>query len=375
MTALTTEHVTVTLRDWLEQNVEGWRNVEVKPLNVALGSGFSAEIFFVDVAYTDDRGRQEQSLVVRRQPTDFEVVLGSSLALQGKMMAGLDAWGGVPVPPWIGMELDPTVLGMPFLIMGKVDGRSATQRPNYNVEGWIVDMTPQQRFDAFKNAIQSFAQLSRLDWQKDGFDFLANPDWGNPGVDQYVGHIKAWYEGCANGRPMLYVDAALGYILQNKPAQAPVNVLWGDATPSNVMFDDEGKVKALIDWELATLGPAELDLAWWLYFDDLFSRRFGVQRLEGLPTREESIAIWEAAVGRKAENLDYYDIVVGLRMALVVVGAFDRQVSVGNVTADNKSLNANLMTMYLAEKMGMPLPELGPDFYAFMSNLTPVEEK
>src|SRR3546814_2529375 len=101
------------------------------------------------------------------------------------MMAGIDAWGGVPVPPWIGMELDPTVLGMPFLIMGKVDGRSATQRPNYNVEGWIVDMTPQQRFDAFKNAIQSFAQLSRLDWQKDGFDFLANPDWGNPGVDQY----------------------------------------------------------------------------------------------------------------------------------------------------------------------------------------------
>src|SRR3546814_2048487 len=81
-----------------------------------------------------------------------------------------------------------------------------TQRPNYNVEGWIVDMTPQQRFDAFKNAIQSFAQLSRLDWQKDGFDFLANPDWGNPGVDQYVGHIKAWYEGCANSRPMLYVE-------------------------------------------------------------------------------------------------------------------------------------------------------------------------
>src|SRR3546814_16753464 len=76
------------------------------------------------------------------------------------------------------------------------------------------------------------------------------------------------------------------------------------------------------------------------------------------------MAIWEAAVGRKAENLDYYDIVVGLRMALVVVGAFDRQVSVGNVTADNKSLNAHLMTMYLAEKMGMPLPELGPDFYA-----------
>src|SRR3546814_641343 len=136
---------------------------------------------------------------------------------------------------------------------------------------------------------------------------------------------------------MLYFDAALDYILQNKPAQAPVNVLWGDATSSNVMFDDEGKVKALIDWELATLGPAELALAWWLYFDDLFSRRFGVQRLDGLPTREESIARWEAAVGRKAETTDYSDIEVRLRRAVVAVAAFDRTVSVGKGTAGKKA--------------------------------------
>src|SRR3546814_15116059 len=124
MTALTTEHVTVTLRDWLEQNVEGWRNVEVKPLNVALGSGFSAEIFFVHVAYTDDRGRQEQSLVVRRQPTASAVALGSSLALQGKMMAGLDAWGAVLVPPWNGLELHPTGLGIAFLSLATGSGSS-----------------------------------------------------------------------------------------------------------------------------------------------------------------------------------------------------------------------------------------------------------
>ena len=62
-------------------------------------------------------------------------------------------------------------------------------------------------------------------------------------------------------------------------------------------------------------------------------------------------------------------------MALVAVGAFNRQVGVGNIAADNKSLNANLMTLYLAERLGMELPELGPDFVSFMRNLTPVEEK
>ena len=372
---LASDEVQARLRDWLEANVAGWSNVRLRPLEVALGSGFSAEIFFVDVEYDDAAGAQSRTLVVRRQPTDLEVVLGSSLELQGRMMAGLDRLKLAPVPDWIGMELDPVVLGNPFLIMGRVEGQSATQNPNYNSIGWIADMTPAQRGATWKNAIEAFAQLSKIDWQADGFAFLARAEWGKPGLDQYLGHIEAWYQGCRKDRVMPTVDAAIAYIRVHEPKDTPVNVLWGDSTPSNVMFLADGSVSGLIDWELAAMGPSELDLAWWLYFDDLFSRRFGVARLAGLPTRDESIAIWEAATGRKAQHLDYYDVVVALRMALVVVGAFDRQVGVGNIPAENKSLNANFMTLYLAERLGMELPELGPDFYAFMSNMTPVDQK
>jgi aminoglycoside phosphotransferase (APT) family kinase protein len=373
--ALTTAEVRARLRTWLEASVDGWSNVRLRPLEVSLGSGFSAEIFFVDVDYDDASGPHARTLVVRRQPTAFEVVHGSSLALQGNMMAALDRLQVTPVPEWIGMELDPAVLDMPFLIMGRVNGQSATQRPNYNSEGWLAEMSPAQRGAAWKNAIEAFAVMSRIDWQQHGFSFLANANWGTPGLDQYLGHLEAWYQGCRKDRIMPYVDQAMAYIRDHQPTGTNVNVLWGDSTPSNVMFAADGKVNALIDWELAALGPSELDLAWWLYFDDLFSRRFGVARLEGLPTREQSIAIWEAAVGRKAEHLAYYDIVVALRMALVVVGAFDRQVGIGNIPPENKSLSANFMTHYLAERLDMALPELGPDFYAFMKNMTPVDQK
>jgi aminoglycoside phosphotransferase (APT) family kinase protein len=373
--ALTKDEVQARLRDWLEATVKGWRNVRLRPLEVSLGSGFSAEIFFVEVDYADAEGAQSRTLVVRRQPTDFEVVLGSSLELQGRMMAALDRLKLAPVPDWIGMELDPSVLGNPFLVMGRVDGRSATQNPNYNTKGWLADMSPALRGESWKNAIESFAQLSKIDWQADGFAFLARAEWGKPGLDQYLGHIEAWYHGCRKDRVMPFVDAAIAYIRAHEPKDTSVNVLWGDSTPSNVMFNPDGTVSSLIDWELAALGPSELDLAWWLYFDDLFSRRFGAARLEGLPTRDESIAIWEAAAGRAAQHLEYYDVVVALRMALVVVGAFDRQVGVGNIPPENKSLNANFMTTYLAERLGMELPELGPDFYAFMQNLTPVDKK
>ena len=373
--AIGSDDVRERLRDWLESNVSGWLNVKLRPMEISLGSGFSAEIFFVDVHYDDADGAHSRTLVVRRQPTDFEVVLGSSLALQGNMMAALDRLQVTPVPEWVGMELNPDVLDMPFLIMGRVEGQSATQRPNYNSAGWVADMSPTERGLTWRNAIEAFAKMSKIDWQQDGFGFLANADWGAPGLDQYLGHLEAWYHGCRKGRAMRYVDAAMDYIRAHQPSGTPTNVLWGDSTPSNVMFASDGSVNALIDWELAALGPSELDLAWWLYFDDLFSRRFGVKRLEGLPTRDETIAVWETAVGRKAEHLDYYDVVVALRMALVVVGAFDRQVGIGNISANNASLDANLMTTYLAERLDMALPQLGPDFYAFMSNLTPVEQK
>lgn len=372
---LSPKQVQDRLRDWLEANVEGWRDVRIQPLEVSTGSGFSAQIFFVDVEYRDAEGAQSRTLVVRRQPQDHEVVFGSSLELQGQMIAALDALGAIPVPDWIGMELDPAVLDMPFIVMGRVEGHAATQNPNYNKAGWLVDMTPQQRGATWRNAVEAFAGMCRIDWREDGFGFMARPDWGEPGLDQYLGYIEDWYRSCRKDRAMPYVDVAMEYIRARQPHDTPVNVLWGDSTPSNVMFAEDGSVNALIDWELAALGPAELDLAWWLYFDDLFSRRFGIDRLEGLPTCDETVAIWEAATGRKAEHLEYYDIVVALRMALVAVGAFDRQVAMGNIVSDNKSLNANFMTLYLAERLDMEKPELGPDFYAFMQNMTPVDRK
>lgn len=373
MEVLTPDRITVQLQDWLATQKPDWRDIVVKPLNVTLGAGFSADIFFVEVDYVEAGEARGQTLVVRRQPTDLEVVFGSSLALQGKMMAALDARGDLPVPPWIGMHLESDILGLPFLVMGKVEGECAKQKPNYNLEGWLVEMTPAQRGQAFANAIAAFGSMARIDWH-DGFEFLALPDLGKPGLDQYVGALEAWHKAAGKGRAMPIVDAAMTYVRDNMPDDAGVNVLWGDPTPSNVMFAPDGGVNALIDWELAALGPAELDLAWWLYFDDLFGRRFGVTRLEGLPSRDETIAFWEAASGQTARHLDYYDIVAALRMALVAVGAFDRQVGIGNIPATNKSLNDNFMTQYLAEKLGLPLPEFGPDFVAFMKNLTPVKE-
>ena len=361
------------LQGWLTQKIPGATDLKVAPIDINPGAGSSAEIFFVQADYTTPAGPQTKELVVRRQADTYELVLGGDLSLQSNMMSALNRCSDLPVPEMIGMEADDKLLGAPFLVMVRAQGRIAKQNPNYNSEGWLCEFTPEQRFLTFKNAIESFASLHKLDWNN-GFQFLANAKHGEPGLDQYLGWLKEWYDWAAKGRKQPIADAALDYVLRNRPANATCNVVWGDPTPANTMFNEDGSVAALIDWELANLGPGELDLAWWLYFDDLFSTGFRVPRLPGLPTRAETIAIYENTVGRKVENIEYYDMIAGLRMAIIALRSVDRHIGLGNIKADNKSVTDNLQTQHLARLLGVKEPELGPDFYEFMSFTIPVKQ-
>jgi aminoglycoside phosphotransferase (APT) family kinase protein len=362
------------LHGWLTQKIPGATDMKLAPIDINLGAGSSAEIFFVKADYNTPAGAQSKDLVVRRQADTYELVLGGDLTLQSRMMSALNQHSDLPVPAMIGMEADPTLLGAPFLVMVRTQGRIAKQNPNYNKVGWLSEFTPEQRLFTFTNAIESVAALHKLDW-RNGFTFLNNPKRGEPGLDQYLGWLKDWYDWAVKGRPQPIAGAALDYIVKNRPKNTTTSVIWGDPTPANTMFNEDGSIAALIDWELAALGPGELDLGWWLYFDDLFSTHFGVPRLPGLPDRATTISIYENAAGRKVEHMDYYDVIAALRMTIIALRSVDRHIGLGNIRPDNKSVTDNLQTQHLGRLLGLREPELGQDFHDFMSFSLPQKQQ
>lgn len=358
------------LQIWLSKKIPAARKLTVKPLDVQLGAGASAEIFFVEASYQTGEGNVSKELVVRRQADTYQLILGNDLLLQSRMMTALGRYSDIPVPEVIGMEMDESLLGAPFLVMSRVHGEIAKMSPNYNVEGWLVHFTPAQRLQTWTHAIEAMAAVHRLDW-REHFGFLDDAAQGKPGLEQYLAWLERWYHWAARGRELLIADKALAYVLSNRPKNAACDLLWGDPHPSNVMFNDDGSVAALIDWEMAALGPGEIDLATWLYFDELFSTHFGVLRLEGLPDRATSIAIYEKALGRPVQDMAYYDMIIALKMAIITTRTVDRHVGLGNIKADNPSLHYNFQTRHLAALLGLDFPELGPEFYEFMQHVLP----
>src|SRR3546814_21009568 len=94
------------------------------------------------------------------------------------------------------------------------------------------------------------------------------PAYGATGMDQYLGWLCAWRNDVLGEVIHPIIDAGMDYLSRERPQDLPISVVWGDSNPGNMLFKDDLTVSAVLDFEAAALGPAELDLGWWLFLED-----------------------------------------------------------------------------------------------------------
>lgn len=265
-------------------------------------------------------GREEVPIVLRVQSPEPTVFPDPSIERQVRVMAAL-AGSAVPVPRLLGHETDPSVLGAPFCVMQRVAGRVPQENPLYHLEGWFHDLDTEARRRHWFSGIDTLVAIARVDWQAHGLGFLAPPE----GVSALANQLQVgldmlrWVE--AGARPYPHLHAAHEWLQHHQPHHQPPGRLclsWGDAKLGNCVFSDDGRVAAALDWEQATLADPVDDLAWWLMLDECLSDGYGVARLAGLPTRQETVAHWERASGLRAEGLEFHEVFAAWRMAVIM---------------------------------------------------------
>ena len=73
------------------------------------------------------------------------------------------------------------------------------------------------------------------------------------------------------------------------------------------MYGSDYRVVSLLDWELATLGPPEMDLAWYLALDELTTKATRSE-VPGFRTREQFVARYELQLGRPVVDLAWHEV-------------------------------------------------------------------
>ena len=145
--------------------------------------------------------------------------------------------------------------------------------------------------------------LHAVDWHAN-HEFLLDGDTANGLIEPHVEALVDWYRWSAAEREFPITDAAVDY-LERRVATVdcgPPVLLWGDPRVGNMIFAEDHRVAAALDFETAMIGPAARDVAHWLFFDDFQTEAVGIERLPGWPDRATTIARYEALLWSPARQ-------------------------------------------------------------------------
>lgn len=348
------EQIRLRLEQWFAGKHPHARDLRVGEIAAPGTTGFSSETMLVDATWNEDGRACEGRWVVRSRPTEHPVFPEYDLHSQYRCMQIVAAVSDVPVPKVRWWEPDESVIGEPFYVMDRVDGEAPSDSPPYTVTGFLAEASPDQQRALFEKEIAILARLHAIDWRAAGLDFLDKKEFGPPGFDQQLAYYRHFLAWAAEGRPQPCVEAAFDYLERNRPAGADAVVLnWGDARPSNIMVRDFEPV-AVLDWEMATLGPPEVDVAWFLYLNRFLSEGVGAPALPGFPGADETSKLYRSLGGRALGDLHYYQVWAGLRFSVIFIRIIQRMEKQGALVAGWTEQN-NICTQFLAKVGGFPL--------------------
>jgi aminoglycoside phosphotransferase (APT) family kinase protein len=250
--------------------------------------------------------------------------------MQGRLQAAL-ARAGVPAVDPLAVEEDDAWVGAPFLVMPRVAGRVVRADKPYLRTGWLAEAAPSGQARLHEEIVDVLARIHHLDWESLGCaGILAARTGGGLGGDAAAGagrlaaeveHWARYLAWAGEGSAPAIFEEGVEWCRDRLPAQEPpASLLWGDVQLGNVLVGDDMGVCAVLDFEMATLGPAEVDVAWFVVLHDMAVDRCG-RDLPGFPGREATIALYTARLGRPLDDLRWYEAFAALRSGAILVRA------------------------------------------------------
>ncbi len=304
------------LGNWLARQTPGAQDMTLSDV-IEPAQGYSSRTILFTARWEEAGQTRTRDLVARLQ-RDVSCPLLDDVFHQHGVMAVASKASDVLVPMPVFAEHDPAPLGTPFFVMERAGGQVPSDFPSYHSEGWVADLPLKERTQLWWNGIEAMERLHRIDWSV--FETLTAGQQTPPDARFYIERfIMPWFEWAAKGTRFPVIEEAIAEMSATAPAVTRSGLAWNDARMGNVMFGADNQVSALFDFEVATLGPAEIDLAWWLYADDIFSESFGVARLPGIPQGQDAIGGFEARYGYAMPDFSYYLALAALKHAVISI--------------------------------------------------------
>jgi len=252
--------------------------------------------------------------VVFRRPPPPPIPRGANDVLREARLMSVLEGTGVPVPEILAVGQAGELLDVPFYVMSYMRGVVFTDVTPPALA------TPAHRRELAHDLIDTLAALHAVDWRARGLTDFGRPEGFNARHLQRMTRLVADPDGEPDPR---FADIA-AWLTERVPPESGAAILHSDYRLGNVMLATQppGRVLAVLDWELATLGDPLLDVGYFLTSYPLAgaprtpTEDFGLALLEdGYPSRDELAARYAQATGRDLGDLGWYETLARYKLA------------------------------------------------------------
>ncbi len=360
---MTTEEPTIST-PWrsdpaaMTERIETWWSEKMEPgatvsdVTAPDGSGMSSETLLFTVQPATGAAEHYVARLAPLASQQFPVFPEYDLELQRRVMQTVGEHTDVPVPEVVTHETDPEWLGSPFLLMRRIDGVVPSDIPPYTMAGWLFDAAPEDQRTLERESVRVLARLHALTPTTHDLAFLERPRFGASALDQHLGYQRWYYDWAREGQHVPLIERTFAALDATRPLEGPTVLNWGDSRIGNMMFADFAPA-AVLDWEMAALGPAEIDVGWMIFLHRFFenmTHNYGLPCLDDFLQRERVAEIYAEESGREVRDLEWYEMFAAQRFAIVSIRTTWRTVAYGDAEAPD-DLDDVIMFRSLLEEM------------------------
>ncbi len=311
---------------WLDEHIDGVSG----PYSFDIIAGGRSNLTFT---VTDAAGTR---VVLRRPPTGAVLATAHDMAREHRIISAVGLTD-VPVPPALGLCTDTEVNGAPFYVMGYVDGVVLDGPERAEA------MPPDLRRAAAEHLIDVLADLHAVDVDAVGLGDLARR---HGYIERQVKRWSTQWEQ-SKTRELPAIEEVARRLGERIPEQHGVSIAHGDYRFGNCLVDTSiGRVAAVLDWELCTLGDPLADVGYlgvyWADPGTEQARPNDPTGIDGFPTYAELVDRYATRTGRDVGQIDYYRAFAAWRLAVISEGVYARflQGAMGAQQIDDATLDA-----------------------------------
>jgi aminoglycoside phosphotransferase (APT) family kinase protein len=271
-----------------------WKNLE----------GWSMETYSLGLSYEKDGRSVEQDIIIRKAPETGLMDDNYDVSIEYRVLTGLNRTD-VAVPKTYWYEPDREILGQPFYVMEKVEGSIPYPPPISFDPDFRLIPDDEERQSLADDFVKNLALIHKADWRALGLDFLGVP---GPGTGSALMQVEFWEDRITRAgfgkKPV--VAYAANWLKDNLVENDRICLIHGDYRSGNYIQRD-GRIVAILDWELVHLGDPLDDIA---YILGAWRSAPPHNWLSHLLPEEEFFERYEEASGIKVDmkKLEFYNM-------------------------------------------------------------------